>query len=91
MDQTACVCEGTVAAHERLACDRCLECFDTKNVLDDFLCRIVNFRVHKCHLIIACDHIAQGRKPLLDSLDPDIVRQLIADDRKFTIGDHFRH
>ena len=75
MHQAPLVGEGAVAAHQHVVSHRLAEDLHLEHVGQYLLRLPVQVRVAKRHVVVTCDHVAQGGEALLHALNADAVRK----------------
>lgn len=84
--QPSLVTQRAIAPHQHVARNRLPENFDLEDVGDDLLGLPVNVGVDERNVVVASNDVAEGGKPLLDSLDGDRGGKRIADVLELLVG-----
>src|SRR5947209_8353936 len=79
VDEATPIAEDAVAADEAVVGEGLAEDLDLEDVCDDLLCLAVDVWMDQRDVVVACDHVSERRKSLLDTLDLDGVRKGIAE------------
>lgn len=86
MSQTHLVRQGAVAPDEHVGRNSLAEHLDLERVGDNLLGLAVNVGVHERDIVVARDHVAEGRETLLDALDRDARRERVAQVLQLLVG-----
>ncbi len=75
----ALVGNGAVGADENVVGDGLAEHLHIEDIHNNLFRLAVQVRMHECYIVIASNHIAQRRQPLLDTLDSDTIGEGVSD------------